>query len=139
MLSLIAMCTTVESYCKDLVIVKYIVKNISSFSRIKLINLSVNPFFSLARFWKTIASTLCKVDSTLFQCWTPTLYQCCATLKIQLNIFFHFQRRSIVISTAIHNIETTLIRRWNVGWVVSMKTLILRNILLATLLTNWHL
>ena len=28
---------------------------------------------------------------------------------------------------------------WNVGWVVYMKKLILRNILPATLLTNWNL
>ena len=32
----------------------------------------------------------------------------------------------------------TLIRRWDVGWVVSMKKLILRNILPATLLTKWN-
>ena len=37
------------------------------------------------------------------------------------------------------NAETTLIRRWNVGSVVSVKKLILRNILPATLLTKWDL
>ena len=63
------------------------------------------------------ASTFCKLDLTLFQCWTPTLCECCATLKTRLWILFYFQRRINVISTAIHNVETTLIRRWNVGCV----------------------
>ena len=58
-----------------------------------------------------------KVASTLFQRRTPTLYQRCAMLKIRRRLLFHFQRRINVISTLIHNVETTLIRRWNVGWV----------------------
>ena len=86
-----------------------------------------------------VASTLCKVHLTLFQCWTPTLYQCCATLKIRLTILFHFQWRINIISTAIPNVETTLIRHWNIGWVVSMKKLILGNTLPATWLTYWNL
>ena len=57
------------------------------------------------------------VVSTLFQRRAPTSYQRCATLKIRRRILFHFQRRINVISTLIHNVETTLIRRWNVGWV----------------------
>ena len=56
------------------------------------------------------------VVSTLFQRRTPTLYQRYATLKIWRRILFHFQRRINVISTLIHNVGTTLIRRWNVGW-----------------------
>ena len=52
---------------------------------------------------------------------------------------FYFQRRINVISTVIHNVEITVIRRWKVGWVVTMKKLILRNILSATLLTKWNL
>ena len=56
------------------------------------------------------------VVSTLFQRRAPTLYQRCATLKIRRRILFHFQRRINVISTLIHNVETMLIRRWNVGW-----------------------
>ena len=55
------------------------------------------------------------VVSTLFQRRTLTLYQRCATLKIRRRILFHFQRRINVISTLIHNVETTLIRCWNVG------------------------
>ena len=86
-----------------------------------------------------IASTLCKVHLTLFQCWTPTLYQCCATLKIRLTILFHFQRRINIISMAIPNVETTLIRHWNIGSVVSMKKLILGNTLPGTWLTYWNL
>ena len=65
-----------------------------------------------------VVSTLCNVNSTLFQPRTLTLYQHCATLKIQRQILFHFQRRINVISTLILNVETTLIRPWNVGWVL---------------------
>ena len=64
-----------------------------------------------------VVSTLCNVVSTLFQRRALTLYQRCATLKIRRWILFHFQRRINVISTLIHNVETTLIWRWNVGWV----------------------
>ena len=58
-----------------------------------------------------VVSTLCNVVSTLFQRRALTLYQRCATLKIRRRILFHFQRRINVISTLIHNVETTLIRR----------------------------
>ena len=63
-----------------------------------------------------------------------SLFGLVSTLRIRLRILFHFQRRINVISTSIHNVETTLIQQWNVGWVVSTKKLILRNILPATLL-----
>ena len=53
----------------------------------------------------------------MFQRWALALYQRCATLKIQRRILFLFQCRINVISTFIHNAETTLIRRLNVGWV----------------------
>ena len=39
-----------------------------------------------------------------------------STLKIRRRIFFHFQHRINVISKLIHNVETTLMRRWNVDW-----------------------
>ena len=51
---------------------------------------------------------LCNVVSTLFQRRGLTLYQRCATLKIRRRILFHFQRRINIISTFIHNVETTL-------------------------------
>ena len=75
-----------------------------------------------------VSPTLCNVVLTLFQRRALTLYQRCATLKFILfnpiylfcliwrQILSHFQRRINVISTLIHNVETTLIRRWNVGW-----------------------
>ena len=88
---------------------------------------------------KTVALMLCNVDLTLFQRWTRKLYQCCDTLKIRFRILFHFQHRINVIWTVIYNVETTLIRRWNVLRVVSMKKLILRNNLHGTLLTKWNL
>ena len=52
-----------------------------------------------------------KVVSTLFQRRTTTLYQRCGTWKIRRRILFRFQRRINVISTLIHNVEATLIRR----------------------------
>ena len=42
----------------------------------------------------------------------PTL----CNLEYPTSDLFHFQHRNNVISTLIHNVETTLIRRWNVGW-----------------------
>ena len=119
-----------------------------SFSRIKLINLSVNLYFSLARLvslrprwnnaeimshqrwndvvqrWKTVASMLCKVDfANVVQHWKSNFWFC-----FIFNIgWMLFQRRS-----------TMLKQRWSdvkIGWVVSMKKLILRNFLPATLLT----
>ena len=58
-----------------------------------------------------VVLTLCNVVSTLFQRRALTLYQRCATLKNRRRILFHFQRRINVISTLIHNVATTLIRR----------------------------
>ena len=58
-----------------------------------------------------VVPTLCNVVSTLFQRRALTLYQRCATLKIRRQILFHFQRQINVISTLIHIVETTLIRR----------------------------
>ena len=58
-----------------------------------------------------VVSTLCNIISTIFQHRALTLYQRCATLKIRRRILFHFQRRINVISTLIHNVKTTLIRR----------------------------
>ena len=52
-----------------------------------------------------------KVVSTLKQRRTNV-----TMLKIRRRNLFHFQRRINVISTLNHNDETTLIRRWNVGW-----------------------
>ena len=73
-----------------------------------------------------------------FQCWTTMLYQCCRMLKIKLQILFHFQIWINIISMVIHNVEAVLIQLWNVGWVASMKNLILRNILPATLPAKWN-
>ena len=68
-----------------------------------------------------VVLTLCNVVSTLFQRQAVTLHQGCATFKIRHRILFNFQRRINVISTVIHNVETTLIQRWNVGLDVSPK------------------
>ena len=51
-----------------------------------------------------VVPTLCNVVSTLFQRRALTLYQRCATLKIQRRILLHFV-------SLIHNVETALIRR----------------------------
>ena len=66
-------------------------------------------------------STLCNVVSTLFQRHGPRLYQRCATLKTRRQILFHFQRQINVTSTLIQNVEITLTRHWNVGWVNTRK------------------
>ena len=89
--------------------------------------------------WKMVASTMSNIDLTLFKLWTPIQYRYCATLKVQPRTLFHFQCRINVISTVIHNAETPVIRCWNGGCVVSMKKLILRNILPAILLAKWNL
>ena len=67
-----------------------------------------------------VVLTLCNVVSTLFQRRALTLYQRCATLKNRRRILFHFQRWINFISTLVQNVETTLIRRWNVGWALSL-------------------
>ena len=86
--------------------------------------------------WETVALTLCNVDLTFFQGWTPPMYQFCATWKIRFRILFRFQRWISVIWTVIYNVETTLTQCWNDGRAISMKKLILRNIMPATLLTK---
>ena len=59
---------------------------------------------------------MCNVVYTLFQCWAPTLHQRYVTLKMRRRISIHFQRRFNVISTLIHNVQTTLIWCWDVDW-----------------------
>ena len=51
--------------------------------------------------WKTFVSTLCNVDSTLFERWTPALYQRCTTLKSNVRFYFIF------------SVESTLFQRWS--------------------------
>ena len=68
---------------------------------------------------------------TLFQRRGPTLYQRCATLKNRRRIFFHFQRRINVISTRIHNVETTSIRRQNFGWDLFSFNVIVFNMMMS--------
>ena len=65
-----------------------------------------------------VVLTLCNIVLTLFQRRALTLYQRDATLKIRRRILLHVQRRINVILTLIHNVETTLIRRGNVSWVL---------------------
>ena len=94
-------------------------------------------------------TTLCNVEKRCFdvaQGWfnfVLTLYTDIVpmswTLKVRFRVLLHFQRRINIIWTVIYNVELTLIQRWNVGRVVSIKKFILRNLLLATLLTKWNL
>ena len=84
---------------------------------------------------KTVALMLCNVVSTL----DPENVSMLWHVEIRFRILFHFQHRINVIWTVIYNVETTLIQRWNVLRVVSMKKLILRNNLYGTLLTKWNL
>ena len=55
------------------------------------------------------------------------LYQRSPMLKMRRRILFYFQRRINFISTSIQNVETTLIRRWNVDWGYFLQTLQLQN------------
>ena len=102
--------------------------------------------------WNNVETTLCKVEKRLHwrcanlsqRCFNVEHRSCinivqCWKSDFRSRILFHFQRRINVTSTAIHNVETILISLWNVDWVVSMKKLILRNILPVTLLINWNL
>ena len=96
-----------SSICKSIIITSPIGFNIALTNvdaRLKQRCINVVPTLC------NVVSTLCNVVSTLFQRRALTLYQRCATLKIRLRILFHFQRRINVISTFIHNVETTLIR-----------------------------
>ena len=74
-----------------------------------------------------VKTTIHNFDTTLYQCCARLFRRCfnvrhwrwinfVATLKIRRRILLHFQRQINIISTLIHNVETTLIRRWNVGW-----------------------
>ena len=94
-----------------------------------IISTSKQDWNDVAQNWKMVASALCNVDLTLFQRWTPTLCLCCATFENRFRILLYFQQRINVLSVVICDVETMLIRLWNVSWVVSMKKLILRNIL----------
>ena len=75
--------------------------------------------------WNNVASTLYQRCPTLFRycvtlflrCFNVRHWRCVNFVKIRRRILFHFQRRISVISTLIHNVETTVIRRWNVAWV----------------------
>ena len=95
--------------------------------------------------WNNLETTLWNIGKRVhsgcvtFQCWTTTLHQCCVTLKTRFWILFHFLGQINVIWTVIYNVDATLIRRWNVGRVASMKKLILRTILPENLLTKWNL
>ena len=90
-------------YCKKYFLIKHNKTSESIYKSI-LIN---NPIgFDLVYFQKTSIQRFL----TLFQRHTLTLYQRCATLKTRRRILVDLQRRTKVISTLIHNVETTLIR-----------------------------
>ena len=102
-----------SSICKFIIITIPIGFNIA----LTNVNARLKQRINVVPTLSNVVSTLCNIVLTLFQRRALTLYQRCATLKIRRRILFHFQRRINVISTLIHNVETTLIRRWNVGWV----------------------
>ena len=96
-----------SSICKSVIIASPIGFNITLTNvdaRLKQRCINVVPTLC------NVVSMLCNVDLTLFQRRALTLYQRCATLKIRRRILLHFQRRINVISTLIHNVETTLIQ-----------------------------
>ena len=117
---------------------KNIVKNIVLLRRIKIIALFRNPY-SIARLvsiWFQqpcgyvkamlmqrcinaaqrcfdVASTLCHIVLAISG---TDIVSTLWNVKNRRRFMFHFQRRINVISTLIHSIERTLIRRWNIGW-----------------------
>ena len=123
------------NYCHKVTVIVYyfisswIVNKLQKiFSRIKLSHLFTNSYLSLARLvsikllpnliprWNNFEINCINVISTLFQRLKTTLYQRYATLKIRRQVLFHFQCWINFISAFIHNVETTLIRSWNVAW-----------------------
>ena len=58
------------------------------------------------------------VSKLFFQRETPIFCQNCPMLKIRSHIFFHLQGRINVISTLIHNVDTTLIQPWYISWAI---------------------
>ena len=76
-------------------------------ARLKQRSINVVPTFSY------VVSTLCNVVSTSGTDIVSTLRK----VENPTSDLSHFQSQINVVSTLIHNVETTLIRRWNVGWV----------------------
>ena len=129
----VTICTTVRKFFDISIVFELLIyskkKNIISFSRIKTIhvfnmystisqsiiitiligfNIALTNVDARLKRCINVVPKLCNVVFTLFQCPALTLYQRCATLKIRGRMLFHFQRRINVISTLIHNVETTL-------------------------------
>ena len=86
-------------------------KNYSSICKSIIITSPIGFNIALTNVDTRLKQRCINVVSTLFQRRALTLYQRCTTLKIRRRILFHFQCRIKVISTLIHNAETTLIRR----------------------------
>ena len=125
LLPIVTICTTVRKFFDISLVVQLLIhsKKMLSYSRIKTIHV-FNMYYitqstiitspigfniGLTNINTRLKQRCINVVSTLFQRRTLTLYQRCATLKIRGRILFHFQRRINVISTLIHNVETTLI------------------------------
>ena len=89
-----------SSICKSIIITYMPLTNVDA--RLKQHCINVVPTLC------DIFSTLCNIVSTLFQRRALMLYQRFATLKIRRRILLHFQRWINVISTLIHNVDTTL-------------------------------
>ena len=131
----ITICTTVRKILDILLVVELLIysinyfliqqnKNYSSIYKSIIITNLIGLDIALQHYSFTASIQLTSnnvvttlmVVSTLFQGWALTLYQRYVTLKIRRRILFHFQRRLNVITPLIHNVETTLIRRQNIGW-----------------------
>ena len=87
--------------------------------------------------WKTVASVLCKVDLCCFSVGHQHCINIVQHWKSNFGFCFIFNVVSMLM--VINSFKKKLIQCENVGWLVSMKRLILKNILPATLLTKWNL
>ena len=108
---------------------KHVVKIIYSLTRIKTIDLLINPSVSIAltltnfnnvegtlkQRCYNVVIRLYNVVLTLFQRRAPTLNQFCGTLKIRRQFLIHFQLLISVISTLVHNVEKMLIQSFGLG------------------------
>ena len=99
--------------------------------------------------WNNVETMLCNVGKPLHRCCVKLIWHCfnvghrrCINVVQRWKFDFRFCFTCNVWSTLFQRRPTMLKHRWydvEIGWVVSMKKLILRNILPATLLTYWNL
>ena len=100
----------------------------------------IQRWYNLVSTLRNVVSTLLQRFATLFRRYFNVGLRHCATLcNIEKPTLFHFQSWINVISTLIHNVETTLVRRWNLCWELPYQNVVrvlnTQNILVIE--SNW--